>query len=96
MAPVKEKKARKPRTPKVKEPITYIIPDVETKKTTWNGRLGYACLNTVLRDQKPSVFCSRTCRIATIEKEGLGYVKELGRLNVVRRFSPPSLLLIDG
>ncbi|KAH8901884.1 UV-endonuclease UvdE [Coniochaeta sp. PMI_546] len=32
----------------------------------WTGRLGYACLNTYLRAAKPSVFCSRTCRMASI------------------------------
>lgn len=34
----------------------------------WKGRLGYACLNTYLRDATPPVFSSRTCRIATILK----------------------------
>lgn len=32
----------------------------------WKGRLGYACLNTYLRDSYPSIFSSRTCRIASI------------------------------
>ncbi|KAF4157015.1 hypothetical protein CNMCM6069_006184 [Aspergillus lentulus] len=32
----------------------------------WRGRLGYACLNTYLRNANPPVFCSRTCRIASI------------------------------
>lgn len=32
----------------------------------WRGRLGYACLNTYLRSAKTPVFCSRSCRIATI------------------------------
>ncbi|POS88088.1 UV-endonuclease UvdE [Erysiphe pulchra] len=32
----------------------------------WKGRLGYACLNTYLRDTFPSIFSSRTCRIASI------------------------------
>ncbi|KAJ5584861.1 uncharacterized protein N7459_004661 [Penicillium hispanicum] len=32
----------------------------------WQGRLGYACLNTYLRYSTPPVFCSRTCRIASI------------------------------
>ncbi|KAI5859505.1 UV-endonuclease UvdE-domain-containing protein [Durotheca rogersii] len=32
----------------------------------WKGRLGYACLNTYLRHTQPSVFSSRTCRIASI------------------------------
>ncbi|KUI70717.1 UV-damage endonuclease [Cytospora mali] len=32
----------------------------------WKGRLGYACLNTYLRAAKPTIFCSRTCRVASI------------------------------
>ncbi|CCC13875.1 unnamed protein product [Sordaria macrospora k-hell] len=32
----------------------------------WKGRLGYACLNTYLRSAKPPIFCSRTCRMASI------------------------------
>ncbi|KAK4097579.1 UV-endonuclease UvdE [Parathielavia hyrcaniae] len=32
----------------------------------WKGRLGYACLNTYLRSAKTPVFCSRTCRMASI------------------------------
>ncbi|KAF2093189.1 UV-endonuclease UvdE [Rhizodiscina lignyota] len=32
----------------------------------WKGRLGYACLNTYLRNSNPPVFSSRTCRIASI------------------------------
>lgn len=33
----------------------------------WTGRrLGYACLNTYLRNSQPPVFSSRTCRIASI------------------------------
>lgn len=32
----------------------------------WKGRLGYACLNTYLRNSNPPVFCSRTTRIASI------------------------------
>ncbi|KAK7060460.1 hypothetical protein VNI00_001225 [Paramarasmius palmivorus] len=77
------KKTRKPRAPKP-EPV-YIIPDVEKKETRFRGRLGYACLNTVLRNKKPasdSVFCSRTCRIDSIKKNGMDWVKELGRKNV--------------
>jgi len=29
----------------------------------WKGRLGYACLNTYLRQATPPVFTSRTCRV---------------------------------
>nr|POE46832.1 uv-damage endonuclease [Quercus suber] len=32
----------------------------------WRGRLGYACLNTYLRNSTPPIFCSRTCRIQSI------------------------------
>lgn len=32
----------------------------------WKGRLGYACLNTYLRNSNPPVFSSRTCPIASI------------------------------
>lgn len=32
----------------------------------WKGRLGYACLNTYLRAAHIPIFCSRTCRIASI------------------------------
>ncbi|KDR75132.1 hypothetical protein GALMADRAFT_249051 [Galerina marginata CBS 339.88] len=63
----------------------YSIPDVEPKETQFKGRLGYACLNTVLRNKKPSsasVFCSRTCRLDSLRKNGLDWVKELGRRNV--------------
>lgn len=46
------------------------------------GRLGYACLNTVLRAQKPEpTFCSRTCRMDTIHKNGLDFAKNLGLQN---------------
>ncbi|KAG6375502.1 UV-endonuclease UvdE [Boletus reticuloceps] len=75
--PKKRKRACKP------EPI-YIIPDVEKKATPFRGRLGYACLNTVLRTRKPAneaIFCSRTCRIDTIKKNGIDWVKDLGRQN---------------
>ncbi|KAF2463496.1 UV-endonuclease UvdE [Lindgomyces ingoldianus] len=32
----------------------------------WKGRLGFACLNTYLRNANPPIFSSRTCRIASI------------------------------
>jgi hypothetical protein len=39
-------------------------------------------LNTVLRATKPeSIFCSRTCRIASIEEEGLELPKGLALMN---------------
>ncbi|KAJ7209079.1 UV-endonuclease UvdE-domain-containing protein [Mycena haematopus] len=77
------KALKKTRLPKP-EP-TFIIPDVPRKETTFKGRLGYACLNTVLRNKKPAkdaVFCSRTCRLDSIKKNGIEWVKDLGRKNV--------------
>ncbi|KAI5795065.1 UV-endonuclease UvdE-domain-containing protein [Geopyxis carbonaria] len=53
----------------------------------WKGRIGYACLNTYLRTSNPPIFCSRTCRIETILKQGgyenggLEYVQSLGLAN---------------
>ncbi|CAG8574041.1 10583_t:CDS:10, partial [Diversispora eburnea] len=54
---------------------------IMTSATNFKGRLGYACLNVYLRNKKPPIFCSRTCRISTIKEKGLDYVKELGRQN---------------
>ncbi|KAH9925003.1 UV-endonuclease UvdE [Epithele typhae] len=82
-APPKKKRQRRRRR-KNDEPVVYDIPPVETKTTTFKGRLGYACLNTILRALKPEpVFCSRTLRIDTILKPdfGMDYCKELGRKN---------------
>lgn len=46
------------------------------------GRLGYACLNTILRVTKPEpTFCSRTCRKDTIHKNGIEFAKDLGLKN---------------
>ncbi|WXC64671.1 UV-damage endonuclease [Fusarium graminearum] len=38
----------------------------DTLPLPWKGRLGYACLNTYLRNATPAVFSSRTCRISSI------------------------------
>ncbi|KII92552.1 hypothetical protein PLICRDRAFT_80608, partial [Plicaturopsis crispa FD-325 SS-3] len=79
-SPPKKRAARAPKA----EPV-YVIADVVKKETTFKGRLGYACLNTILRNKKPaaeSVFCSRTCRIDSIKKNGMEWVKELGRKNM--------------
>jgi hypothetical protein len=89
---------KKKRKAKVYAKVEYVIPDVPKKTTNFKGkpssffrgmmanaigRLGYACLNTVLRSQKPdSVFCSRTCRIASIEEEGMELPKGLALMNV--------------
>ncbi|KAG9299211.1 hypothetical protein G9A89_013859 [Geosiphon pyriformis] len=53
----------------------------QSHKINFHGRLGYACLNMYLRNQKPSVFCSRTCRLETVKEKGMEHVKELGRQN---------------
>ncbi|KAI8374451.1 UV-endonuclease UvdE-domain-containing protein [Radiomyces spectabilis] len=59
-----------------------IVPLVHSNPRSYKGRLGYACLNTILRSQKPPVFCSRTCRLDTVKKKGIEYVKELALQNV--------------
>ncbi|KAH9077821.1 UV-endonuclease UvdE [Lactarius deliciosus] len=70
------------RKTKVVEPVVYDIPPVESRTTTYRGRLGYACLNTILRSSKRDpIFCSRTCRIDTIHKRGLDFAKDLGIRN---------------
>ncbi|GAA6058602.1 hypothetical protein JCM10212_004013 [Sporobolomyces blumeae] len=83
--PPPEPKKRKKGTRKPKEPPVYHIPPMEQIETTYRGRLGYACLNTITRKFKPPVFCSRTCRIDTIknEEKGMPYLKELGRQNMI-------------
>ncbi|PWN44343.1 UV-endonuclease UvdE, partial [Ceraceosorus guamensis] len=53
----------------------------------FRGRLGYACLNTVLRSTKPpsskeSIFSSRTLRLATIREKGVEAAIELARANI--------------
>lgn len=83
---VKPKKARKPRKPREPKPEpVYVIPEVEKlpNDQEYKGRLGYACLNTILRNKKPPIFCSRTCRIDTIKKNGMEFLKELGRTNIL-------------
>ncbi|KAH7205325.1 UV-endonuclease UvdE-domain-containing protein, partial [Fusarium oxysporum] len=47
----------------------------------WSGRLGYACLNTYLRNANPPVFSSRTCRMTSILEQGQRYIQELGLAN---------------
>ena len=44
--------------------------------------LGYACLNTKLRVQKPSVFASRTCRLDTLKTKGIQHVYNLVSQNL--------------
>lgn len=77
--PVKKKRTRRK---KVADPVVYDIPPVERKETQFTGRLGYACLNTIMRAMKPEpVFCSRTCRLDTIKKNGIEFAKDLGLRN---------------
>lgn len=77
--PVKKKRTRRK---KMMEPVVYDIPPVERKETHFTGRLGYACLNTILRATKPEpVFSSRTCRLDTIKKNGIEFAKDLGLKN---------------
>lgn len=93
----KTEKPKAKRAKKVKEPKVYVIPEItrhrdfrlegpEEKRAErsqgYRGRLGYACLNTVLRNQDPPVFCSRNIRIKTIDEKGLAYVKDLALQNV--------------
>jgi UV DNA damage endonuclease len=42
--------------------------------------IGYCCINTELRKQ--DIFCSRTCRLATIRERGIGYSYELAAKNL--------------
>ncbi|KAF5381134.1 hypothetical protein D9757_009415 [Collybiopsis confluens] len=82
---ISPKKPRKPRASRPKPEPVYVIPDVERRETKFRGRLGYACLNTILRSKRPAseaVFCSRTCRIDSIKKNGMEWVKDLGKRNV--------------
>jgi UV DNA damage endonuclease len=46
-------------------------------------RLGLCCLNTILREQKPPIFMSRSCIQATAETKGLDYVRELAKQNLL-------------
>ena len=41
---------------------------------------GYACINTELR--KDGIFTSRTCRLATLEKKGMEYIRSLAIQNL--------------
>jgi len=44
--------------------------------------LGLCCINMGLREQKPSIFVNRTCRLSTAEEKGIEYVKKLALDNV--------------
>lgn len=82
---------------KSKEPVAYEVLPIEQHRDFrfegpehkraeraegFKGRLGYACLNTVLRSEDPPKFCSRNVRIKTIEEKGLDWVRDLARQNV--------------
>ncbi|KAL4211772.1 malonyl CoA-acyl carrier protein trans [Rhizopus microsporus] len=66
------------KTTRVVDVARYVHDDPKDFK----GRLGYACLNTILRQQKPPVFCSRTCRLSTAQKNGVEYLQELALQNI--------------
>ena len=45
-------------------------------------RLGLCCINNTMRQKKPPIFSSRTCRLATIKLKGIEHVKELCLQNI--------------
>ena len=45
-------------------------------------QLGLCCLNIELREQKPTIFASRSCTINTLEKKGVEYAKKLSLENL--------------
>lgn len=47
-----------------------------------NFNLGYACICNCLRKQKPTVFSSRTLRLATLKSKGTEYAKSLAIQNL--------------
>ncbi|KAJ3023981.1 hypothetical protein HKX48_008595 [Thoreauomyces humboldtii] len=62
--------------------MSSTLPSPSASGAAHVGRLGYACLNTVLRAQMPSVFSSRTCRLATIQALGPAHAHALALRNV--------------
>lgn len=80
--PIKKEQDEKTGVPADPEAAEDVQEDLETVKLEaarpppvnssylplpWKGRrLGYACLNTYLRNSQPPIFNSRTCRIASI------------------------------
>lgn len=76
-----EKKKRRRKTPE--EEKQYDIPPIEnTLSTTFKGRLGYACLNSLLRKYSTPIFCSRTCRLATLGELGHAHARQLAQQNL--------------
>jgi UV DNA damage endonuclease len=76
---------------------TFVKKNIKTDfKSEWSGQryeiiwnyskhmvdLGLCCINSVLRLKTPSIFPNRTCRLATAQKKGLEYVKDLALQNV--------------
>jgi UV DNA damage endonuclease len=47
-----------------------------------NIRLGLCCINTKLRESKPAVFASRTCRLDTLKTKGYGHCIQLANQNL--------------
>ncbi len=45
-------------------------------------RLGLCCINSILRDSKPPIFCSRSMTLASIEKRGLQQLQDLCIQNI--------------
>ena len=71
--------------------VLHTVPtrDFATEGPAWRqgqiftGRLGFACLNTILRSAKPqSFFSSRTCRIKSMQEKGMEWVFDLAKQNV--------------
>jgi len=47
-----------------------------------NLQLGYCCINVGLRNQKTPIFCSRTCRLETLQQKGIEYSYYLAKQNL--------------
>ena len=47
---------------------------------TDNLSMGYCCINTELRNR--GIFCSRTCRLETLKKNGIQYIYDLASQNI--------------
>lgn len=54
-------------------------------KASMSIRLGYACINTELRENH--IFTNRTCRLDTIREKGLDFARELATKNLEDLFS---------
>ena len=58
------------------------IQELDQKKDSTRLRLGLCCLNLELREQKPSVYASRSCIQSTIEKNGIEFAQSLAMANI--------------